>query len=368
MKITYVLEYFPPHIGGVETLFDNLTRGVARYHDVDVFTMAVPGAPAIERTGRRTVRRVHARSRHAFITKFPAAAKLVRNADIIHTTTFVAAGTAWWANLLVKKPLVLTFHESWGRRFFEVQPPHKAVVNYVLESLIRKLYRNSAIVTPSEYSRNTLIGHGIPGRNIRVISHGIDHGIFNTSVQPLARFDFPTYLFFGRAGISKGLEYLLDAVPFVVKAVPNAKLLLMVSRDRDYRRVAGKIRALVSAGMAIELEPRTSAQEVASAIRSADVVCVPSISEGFGFSAVEAQACGVPVVASDAGSLPEVVEGGVLVEPRNPKKLAQGIVRLLKDESLRKRLGERGARHVKRYTWEACVREHLKLYKEVVKG
>jgi D-inositol-3-phosphate glycosyltransferase len=104
---------------------------------------------------------------------------------------------------------------------------------------------------------------------------------------------------------------------------------------------------------------------MASLIRSVDVVCVPSISEGFGFNAVEAQACGIPVVASRAGSLPEVVKGGLLVPPRNPDAIADAVVGLLKNEKTRKSLGAAGARNAKRFTWRASVKEHLKLYKKV---
>lgn len=369
MRILYVLEYFPPHIGGVETYFDNLTRGVAKRHDVVILTTLVPSSKVRDVSEGRRVYRVKSLSRYLFTTKFRDAAGLMRSADLVHTSTFVAAGTTWLAKTLVKRPTVLTFHEAWGRRFFDFQPFYKALVNSSLERLICRVYKNSTIITPSTFTRNTLIGRGVPGKNVHVIYHGIDHTVFNTRVKPLRRYDHPTYLFFGRVGVSKGLEYLLDAAPLVARELPEAKLLLMVStEEKGYRRVERKIDELSAKGIAMQIEPRPSSQEVAAVIRSADVVCVPSLSEGFGFGAVEAQACGVPVVATRAGSLPEVVRGGLLVEPRSPKALAGALTRLLRDEGLCRELGARGASFAKRFTWKSSVRAHLRLYREVVSG
>jgi D-inositol-3-phosphate glycosyltransferase len=170
----------------------------------------------------------------------------------------------------------------------------------------------------------------------------------------------------GRAGITKGIEYIVDAVPAIAEAMPDSKLVLMLSKKDNYEKIVSRIKELGVADKVLFLEPRKNAADVAGVIRSCDAVVVPSLSEGFGFNAVEAQACGVPVVATTAGSLPEVVKGGILVEPRNPAKIATAVVALLKDRKLMKKLGLDGAEHAKKYTWEKAVNSYVGLYESAV--
>jgi len=363
MQVLFILEYFMPHIGGVETLFDNVTKGlVKRGDEVMILTSMVPGSKPYEVSEGRTIYRVKVPFRHAFAFAFRKAARLAKEADIIHTTTYVGTGTTWFARKLVKKPVIVTFHEVWGKLFFKFQNPVVGGINYLLEGFICRAYRNDTLTCPSEATKRAMVEKGLPEENIHVIPHGIDHSIFNRSVRPMKRWDCPTYLAFGRAGISKGIEYLVEAVPEISKAVPGSKLILMLSRKDRYSKIISKVRKLGIMDKVIFLQPRSSASGVASVIKSCDVVVVPSLSEGFGFNAVEAQACGVPVVASNVGSLPEVVKGGILVEPRNPKKIAEGVIMLLKDKALRERMGTQGAEYAKRYKWETAVDSYIKLY------
>lgn len=183
-------------------------------------------------------------------------------------------------------------------------------------------------------------------------------------VKPKLKFDHPTFLFFGRPGVSKGINYLFDAVPKIIEEVPNAKLIMMISFDRERWLNEAKKRGIDSY---IEMLPsQPTAADVARVIKSVDVVCMPSITEGFGFNAAEAQACGVPVVASNATSLPEVVRGGILVPPRNGDAIAKAVINLLNKPSERKRLGDLGNKYVQRFTWENSVSQHIKLYEKML--
>ena len=367
MKILFVLEYFPPHIGGVETLFDNITRGlVERGDEVTVLTTKVPGSSPYEISEGRKIYRIGTPFRHAFALSFRKAAKLAEEADLIHTTTYVATGTTWLARKLAKKPVVATFHEVWGRLFFEFQNPITANINYLLEALMCRAYKNTALTCPSEATKRAMVEKGMNEENIHVIPHGINHKIFNRSMKPMRGWDGPTYMAFGRAGISKGIEYLVQAVPEITKAIPDSKLLLMLSRKERYNKIISMVRKLGIEKNVVFLQPQSTRAGVAGMIRSSDVVVVPSISEGFGFNAVEAQACGIPVVASNVASLPEVVKGGVLVEPRNPSKIAEAVIMLLKDKRLRERMGKKGSDHAKTYQWKTSVGSYIKLYEKIL--
>ena len=90
--------------------------------------------------------------------------------------------------------------------------------------------------------------------------------------------------------------------------------------------------------------------------------------EGFGLPPLEAMACGTPVVASDASSLPEVVgEAGIMVEPRDVRGLAEAMERVLIDKHLRAELRAKGLERAKQFTWERAAQETLEVYREVLR-
>jgi len=97
----------------------------------------------------------------------------------------------------------------------------------------------------------------------------------------------------------------------------------------------------------------------------AKVFTLPSFWEGFGIPAVNAMACGVPVVVSNAGSLPEVVgEAGIMVDPYKPEEIARGIKEAIEN---RDELVEKGLEQVKKFSWEKCAQETLKVLEKVGK-
>jgi glycosyltransferase involved in cell wall biosynthesis len=114
---------------------------------------------------------------------------------------------------------------------------------------------------------------------------------------------------------------------------------------------------------------RVTTEELVREYSAAQIAITPSVYEGFGLPAAEAMACEVPVIATRAGALPEVVEdgkSGILVPPQDPHALAKAIKRLLDDEPLRRRMGGEGRRRVTRcFSWEQTARQIIDVYEEV---
>jgi D-inositol-3-phosphate glycosyltransferase len=99
--------------------------------------------------------------------------------------------------------------------------------------------------------------------------------------------------------------------------------------------------------------------------QAASVVVVPSYNESFGLVAIEAQACGTPVVAANVGGLPTAVvdgETGVLVEGHDPRNYADVIERLLDDDATRDAMSRAGAEHARQFGWEETARRTLEAY------
>lgn len=167
----------------------------------------------------------------------------------------------------------------------------------------------------------------------------------------------------------KGLVPLLEALALLREQRPAAHLVVLARRPPE--GPVAEALARLGLGPHVEfLSGLTDAELVAELSRS-EVAVVPSLYEGFSLPAVEAMACGVPLVATTGGALPEVVGpdggAGLLVPPGEPPALAVAIERLLADPALRARVGESGRRRVlERFTWRRCAEATVEQYRNLL--
>jgi glycosyltransferase involved in cell wall biosynthesis len=166
----------------------------------------------------------------------------------------------------------------------------------------------------------------------------------------------------------KGLVPLLEAV---AKLRTERELeLVVIGNPRPDGRVAKAIERLELAPI-VRFVSGISDEELARNYASAEVAVVPSLYEGFSLPAIEAMACGVALVATTGGALPEVVgtdgETGLLVAPDDPGALAAAIGRLLDDDQLRRRLGAAGRQRVLgRFTWQVTAAGTAQQYRALM--
>jgi D-inositol-3-phosphate glycosyltransferase len=119
----------------------------------------------------------------------------------------------------------------------------------------------------------------------------------------------------------------------------------------------------------VRFEPPCPQPELADWYRAATLVLVPSHSESFGLVALEAAACGTPVVAASVGGLRYVVEDGrtgFLVEGHDPAEHAERLLRVLRDPGLQATIGAEASRRALRFTWDVTAKEVRRVYDEVV--
>ena len=373
MRVLFTLEYYVPHIGGVEVLFKNLCeRLVAKGHDVTVATLRLPGTPAFEvingvKVHRVTVPRKGARYWFTFLS-IPKVFRLTKHADLNHTTTYNGAFPAWLSSKLRNKRCVITVHEVFGSRWkdFMEMEWFTAKLHQFLERLIIALPFDKYI-SISQYTAKCLVASAVDQRKLAIIYNGIDYDLFDpkkadggTVRQKLKLSNEFIYMCYGRPGISKGVEYLIEAVPLISERIPQSRLVILLGKDPSdrYQNIKLMIKNLDIEDKIILLAP-VPRSELPSYIAASDCVVVPSLSEGFGFSAAEACAVGKPVVASNVASLPEVVSGKyVLIEPKNPRAIAKGV-----EDVYNNRFKESGK---KTFSWDTCIDNYLEVYKDVM--
>jgi glycosyltransferase involved in cell wall biosynthesis len=178
----------------------------------------------------------------------------------------------------------------------------------------------------------------------------------------------PTVLFVGGLEPRKGLEYLIRAMGRVVDLVPSVRLIVVAKtgfRGTDqwltYKRMAEDLDILDRIDYSESVDESTLLQFYADC----DVLALPSKTEGWGLSLMEAMVCGRPVVASRAGGIPELVRDGVdgiLVNPGDVERLAEAIVSLLKNPRLCARMGAAGKERAVQFSWDRTAQLVLESY------
>jgi glycosyltransferase involved in cell wall biosynthesis len=225
-----------------------------------------------------------------------------------------------------------------------------------LRMQLRVAPRIPRVVTVSESSKRDIAAQmGVPAQHMTVVPIGVDEDVFRPLPQ-IARVPGRLMTTASADVPLKGLSVLLDALAKARVEQPDAHL-VVIGRLKDGSRVPRLIEDLGLAG-AVEFVSGVSDERIVELYAEAELAVVPSLYEGFSLPAAEAMACGVPVLATTGGALPEVVgpdgEAARSVAPGDPSALAAGIVELLGDAEQRARLGAAGRdRVLQRFTWHA---------------
>jgi glycosyltransferase involved in cell wall biosynthesis len=212
------------------------------------------------------------------------------------------------------------------------------------------------IVTVSESSRRDIAAQmGVDEARMTVVHIGVDPSVFRPMAH-VARVPGRLMTTASADVPMKGLSDLLEALAKVRVERPDAHL-VVIGRLKDESAVPAQLERLGLEG-AVTFVSGVPDERIVELYGEAEVAVVPSLYEGFSLPAIEAMACGVPVVATTGGALPEVVgadgDTARTVPPADPSALTQAILDLLQDPDERLRIGENGRRRVlDRFTWRA---------------
>lgn len=299
----------------------------------------------------------------------------IHNFDVIHDNQGLGHGMLLMKHLL-KIPVVATIHHpvTVDRDLDLAAAPNwrwkmrlKRWYSFIgMQSFVAK--RMDRVVTVSRKSAEDISrDFGVPMDRMRVVYNGTDGDLFrqngNVKKEPNSLITVNS-----GEGPIKGVEYLLKAMKLLRNGlVPKLTIVgCAVPGGRNFNMVQ-------EYGLEdiVTFTGRIDDDELVARYSASEVAVVPSLYEGFGFPATEAMACGLPVIASEAGALPEVMgedsAAGISVPPADPEALAGAIKTLLTDAEARKRMGEAGRKRVENhFCWRRAAEQTVSVYQELL--
>ena len=231
----------------------------------------------------------------------------------------------------------------------------------------------TAVITVSEYTREQVLNMfpEISASQVIAIHHGIDAAYRNMDQEEIVRakekyaLQRPYFMSIATWSRHKNLDVFLSAFSRVAEGIPYDLLLV---GQAGWRSNAPE-ELVVKYG----LEERVKhvgylkQSELVALLSGAEALVFPSLYEGFGLPPLEAMACGTAVLASDRGSIPEVVgDAAILFDPTDAEELAMRMLELAKEKELRESLEEKGRRHVVGFTWEKAALQTKALYESLI--
>ncbi|HEY6886497.1 MAG TPA: glycosyltransferase family 1 protein [Solirubrobacter sp.] len=344
MRIAYEETGFELDAAGSARAARGLREALRARDDVELLEIAQPGS------GGGRVRRGLERELTWFPWRLPRAARS-RGADLLHCPMPLAPPVPFGLPTVVTVGDALPWtNPEWMTR------AHALHARLVMRGALR---RAAAVIVPSQYTRSQLVAAvgGLDAARVHVTPWGLEPQ-FTPGPGPAGR--GPYLLTVGTLQPRKNLEGALAAF----ERLDDAGHRLLVVGASGWRE--DELRARLDASPArerVELLGRVSDEELVTLYRGAACLLFPSLAEGFGLPLTEAMACGTPVVAADAGSLPEVAGGAAaLADPHDPDALAAAVRDVL---AHREAWRARGLERAATFTWAACAEATVDVYREV---
>ena len=283
------------------------------------------------------------------------------------TTVDVFHAPAYTAPLWGVRPLVVTIHDVSYERHPEWYP-------YRIDRARRWFYRRSAfaadiVITDSEFSRREIeAAYGLGGDRVHVIPLGVGApfapSLDRSHTSPINR--VPTILHVGDLHRRRNIGVLIEALALLRARndVLQSTELVLVGADRGVGTEIVHRAKTLGVADSIRFVPVADDESVVALLHEADVFAYPSLYEGFGLPVLEAMACGTPVVASTAASIPEVVgEGGLLVDPHDGRAWYEAFVEVMTSAPRAAGLRQAGITRAASFTWKRTAAKTLGVYR-----
>ncbi len=295
-------------------------------------------------------------------------------ADVLHANYWLSGVAGHRLKHELELPLVSTFHTLARVKADTGHPEPQRRIDAEAEVIAC-----SDVITANSVTEvHQLAGlYGADPKRIDVVAPGVDGALFSVGSRRGARAalglgDGPVLLFVGRIQPLKGLDVAVDTLAGLGRRYGDAQLLVVGGAsgpdgERELRRLDDSVRRYRLQGR-VRLVPPQPHHLLSTYYRAADVCLVPSRSESFGLVALEAAACGVPVVAADVGGLRTLVDhgrNGLRISERDPARYTAAVRSILDDPSLASSMARRGAEMASRYSWTATAARLRRIFEDL---
>jgi len=362
MKVAILVGLFPPkRLAGTEIATYYMAGHLAqRGHEVHVITSLDEGLPEESYEQGFYIHRLP-RIRNRFASAFVFCIDIVRairkiNPEIIHVQSFCIAIPALISKKFYKIPYVL-----WGQGS-DVYLPDP------LTKMTSKITMQNAdsMIALTEDMKQAM--QSIYYRDVAVVPNGIEFKEYMSEAPVnMIKGSEKRILFVGRLYPVKGVQYLLQAMKIIHEEMPDVKLILV--GDGEEREHLESLTDSLEIRERVEFAGRVLHKKVQDYMNQADVLVLPSLSEGFPLTILEAMACGLPIVATRVRGVPDIVENdtnGYLVDTKDPEQIAWALLKILENEQLRKNISKNNREKVKTYSWDKVVVQLERIYQKTL--
>lgn len=383
MRIAMLVPFFYPHTGGTEKYVRDLSLELSKKgHEVTIISNNLPKkakAKAEEMIDGVKVVRLPAVELFPYLpVSFKFNLDLVKDMDVVHTH-----GPAFSFTRSIQKKFsrahVLTYHcdTIMFDKFMGLHVPKwfRDAFEFIMDIFIRRVIpRADMIISTTEtYASSSPVLKDFPHKIVPIGYHfeNFDKKIKELGLSPEKK-KKNQIIFLGRLAQNKGVDFLVKAMPKVLKALPNTQLLICGEGEEKQHLV----RLIKKFGIdkSVTFYGTLTLEKLVELYYTSTVFVMPSISrlEAFGIVQLEAMSCSTPVVCSDIpgpNAVMDVGKSGLLAKPRDPDSLADALIKVLSDPERAKEMGRYGRQLVEtKYNWSTIADQILAIYKEAAKN
>lgn len=356
--------YLPP--GGAELFVEEITKRLSQKYNFEIIAArGTTDLPKEEQMGTALIHRVGIGS--FFFDKFLFPFYSIKKAyeikkekeiSLIHGVIANPAGlAAMLFHSLTKIPFLLT--EQSGN--LEQKVKNLGPITF---AIYKSIYQAADFIHAiTGFLKKTISALGVNEEKIKVIPNGVNLSEFGQRVERKEH----RIICVARLEKYKGIDYLIDAMPEILKSFPRTKLIL-IGDGSEQKSLATKAKALTIEDR-IEFRGDIVHKQIPEELAQSHVFVLPSLEEGQGLVVLEAQATGIPVIATNVGGIPDFIkngETGILIKPKDQRAIAQNVIKVFSDSNFSKRLAENAQRYLEKYEWNNIAQKIDQIYQKLI--
>ena len=274
--------------------------------------------------------------------------------DILH---LISQTFGYFTRFKFQNPTVITCHDMMAFSRPDMFDSKKRAI--LSRLLIRGMDKCDKIISVSEFTKNEVMRYmKIDEDKISAVHSGISEDFRPHKKKS----DLDYIVYFGSEEKRKNISALIDAFSLLKMSFPELKLV----KNYDNPKIREKIRSM-GLEKDVIITGNLSEKMMAEYYSNAKAFVFPSLFEGFGFTPLEAMACGCPVASSNAAAMPEILgDAPLYFNPSNPEEIAQSVSSIMNDKTLSIRLSRKSTNRAKKFTWKTTAKKTRKVYEEVL--